>query len=486
MKTSARARRVGVYVRISDDREGAGLGVKRQEDDCRLLAESLGWHVTEVYNDNDMSASNRRKKRRGYLRMLADIQNGHIDAVIAWHPDRLYRQPRELEDLMDLLDSPDLDVELRTVRAGTIDLSTPDGRMMARIQVAVAKREVEHRAARIKSKIKELVQAGKIHNSGHRPFGYERIFEGEGSRRKILGEVLNEIEAAYIRDWAQRALEGESLYSLVTDANARGIKTSTGGTWSYQGMKALLSSGRIAGLKEHKRQVVGKAVWPAIIDEEDHQVLRALLSNRTEQAKANGAQRTSTALKYPLSGLVRCTCTEDGIRMKTSPSSNRKGAVYRCPPRGDGGCGGRTIRIEDLERLMEKLVFTKLEEIEPLDVVDPDDPRPALEAKVAKWERRVKELKEELLDGDRPAREVREAIDTLNSRIAQAQREAAQYNVKDRVLEINVEELRMAWEDYLPARKQGLYRSLIKQIRIHPATPPKNIFNPDRVEVIWK
>ncbi|MEV5475821.1 recombinase family protein [Streptomyces sp. NPDC052207] len=129
-----------------------------------------------------------------------------------------------------------------------------------------------------------------------------------------------------MRDWAKRALEGESLYSLVADANTKGIRTSTGGAWSYQGMRYLLMSGRIAGLKEHKRQVVGKAVWPAIIDEEDHTALRALLSDRAEQAKANGAQRTATALKYPLSGLVRCTCTEDHIRMKTAPSSNRKGS----------------------------------------------------------------------------------------------------------------------------------------------------------------
>jgi hypothetical protein len=50
---------------VSDDREGAGLGVRRQKDDCRLLAASLGWTVVELYDDNDMSASNRRKKRKG-------------------------------------------------------------------------------------------------------------------------------------------------------------------------------------------------------------------------------------------------------------------------------------------------------------------------------------------------------------------------------------------------------------------------------------
>ncbi|MFE2218350.1 hypothetical protein ACFW93_41330 [Streptomyces canus] len=172
--------------------------------------------------------------------------------------------------------------------------------------------------------------------------------------------------------------------------------------------------------------------------------------------------------------------------MKTSPSSNRKGPVYRCPPKGDGGCGGRTILIEDLERLMEKLLFRKLEEVEPLDEADPSDPRPSLEAKVVKWERRVAELKEELLEGDRPAREIQEAIDTLNSRISQAQREMAEYGVKDGVLDISAEDLRREWEDYLPTRKQSVFRSLIKEIRIHPATPPKNVWNPDRVEVLWK
>lgn len=485
MKTSARARRVGIYLRISDDRLKDEKGVKRQEEDCRLLAASLGWRVIEVYIDNDVSATDRRKVRKDYRRMLGDIEAGHIDAVIAWHPDRVYRQPAELEELILLIERKD--TEIRTCLTGIVDLNTPAGRLNARMLGAVAKYETEHRAERVKRKIQELVEAGEIHNSGHRPFGYERIYEGEGPRRKIIEDRIDETEAKHIRDWAKRALEGESLYSLVTDANSKGIKTSTGGAWSYQGMKALLSSGRVAGLKEHRRQVVGKAVWPAIIDEEDHRVLRALLSDRAEQAKANGAQRTSTARKYALSGLVRCTCTEDGIRMRTSPSSNRRGPVYRCPPKGEGGCGGRTIRIDDLERLMEELFFARLEaEIEPVDDEDPDDPRPALEAKVVKWERRVAELKDELLDGDRPAREIQEAIDTLSTRIAQAGRQAAQYGVRDRVLDISVEQLREDWEGYTPARKQSYYRSVIEKILIHPATPPKNVFNRARVKVRWR
>ncbi|MEV6184472.1 recombinase family protein, partial [Streptomyces sp. NPDC052015] len=117
MKTSARdrVRRVGIYVRISDDREGGGLGVKRQEDDCRLLAASLGWRVIEVYIDNDVTAADRRKKRKDYLRMLADIEMGCIDAIVSWHPDRVYRQPVELEHLINIVE--DHKTEIATVKA---------------------------------------------------------------------------------------------------------------------------------------------------------------------------------------------------------------------------------------------------------------------------------------------------------------------------------------------------------------------------------
>ncbi|WP_430376729.1 recombinase family protein [Streptomyces sp. B1-3] len=500
MKTTARVRRVGIYVRISDDREGAGLGVKRQEGDCRLLAASLGWTVVELYDDNDMSASNRRKKRKGYHRMMADIESGHIDAVIAWHPDRLYRQPRELEDLMDLLDSPDLDVELRTVTAGAIKLTTSDERMLARIQVAIAKREVEHKSERIRRKIQELVEAGAIHNSGHRAFGYDRHFDGTGPRRKITGESVNEQEAAYIRDWADRALEGETLYSLVIEANDNGVLTSTGGPWSYQGMRALLRSGRIAGLKEHKGEIKGKAVWPAIISAEKHTALRALLNTKTEEYRAKHGDRKTTARKYPLSGLLRCTCKVPHVigeqcsckeqgrqhhKMKTSPRSDRPIGVYTCAKDG-GGCGARTIQIPDLERAMERLLFAQLEEVEAEVVEDAEDPRTALEEKLGKLERRKAELEEELDEGDRPVREITDALTRVKGRISTVQRELAEQSVKANVLDVDVEDLREAWENYPVARKQAVYRGLIEEILIHPATRPFNVFNPKRIEVRWK
>ncbi|MER0429917.1 hypothetical protein [Streptomyces microflavus] len=262
----------------------------------------------------------------------------------------------------------------------------------------------------------------------------------------------------------------------------------------------MLMSALISGRKEHKGVIKGKAVWLGIISPEKSDALRALLAERSEEHKAEFGERDATALKYPLSGLPRCTCKvphvvgepcsckEEGKqhhRMSTGQRGDKDMAIYTCKKEG-GGCGGRTIQIPDLEPLMEKLLFKRLEEIEAAAEKDENDPRPALEAKLARWEKRKKELEDELLDGDRPAREIRDAIDTLNGRMADARREMAEYGVKANLHEISAAELQRARKDYSIARKQSTYRGLIREILIHPATRPFNVWNPDRVEVFWK
>jgi len=108
METSRR--RAAVYTRISQDRisqdrTGAGLGVERQETDCRALAEQLGWEIVAVHSDNDLSAYS-GKPRPGYRALLADLRAGVADAVIVWHTDRLHRHPSELEEYLSICERP--------------------------------------------------------------------------------------------------------------------------------------------------------------------------------------------------------------------------------------------------------------------------------------------------------------------------------------------------------------------------------------------
>jgi len=67
-------------------------GVTRQVKECRELAARLGLEVTEELIDNDISATDGR--RRPQFERLMTMRPS---AVIVWHQDRLLRLTKDLE-----------------------------------------------------------------------------------------------------------------------------------------------------------------------------------------------------------------------------------------------------------------------------------------------------------------------------------------------------------------------------------------------------
>ena len=74
--------------------------------------------------------------------MLEAMKDGELDALLCWHTDRLYRNMKDLERVIEVADANR--IEIRTVQGGTLDLSTSAGRMVARILGSVARQESEH------------------------------------------------------------------------------------------------------------------------------------------------------------------------------------------------------------------------------------------------------------------------------------------------------------------------------------------------------
>ena len=62
---------VAIYTRLSLDRDDTGLGVARQEQECRQYAAERGWTVSRVYVDNDISATS-GKCRPAFEELLED------------------------------------------------------------------------------------------------------------------------------------------------------------------------------------------------------------------------------------------------------------------------------------------------------------------------------------------------------------------------------------------------------------------------------
>ncbi|MDP9250113.1 MAG: recombinase family protein, partial [Chloroflexota bacterium] len=343
----------GIYVRISEDREGAGLGVKRQEADCRERAERLGWEVAEVYIDNDLSAYN-GKDRPAYTRLLEDLREGTIGAVLAWHTDRLHRSPRELEAFIDVCESRGVGVQ--TVTAGPIDLSSASGRMTARVSGAVARHESEHKAERIRRKARELAEAGKIGGGGTRPYGYDL------DRRSVRPH-----EASVVRELADRVLKGEPLRSLVRELNTRQVPTVSGRIWTTIGIRRMLTSGRIAGWREHRRELVAPAEWEAIIDRPTLDRLRGLLLDPSRRVTHGPVVRS-----YLLGGaLARCGVCGHPLRAAPRADGTRR---YGCRPvPGSPGCGKIAIVAEPMEAMVADLILDRLDSPQMLAAIEDHD-----------------------------------------------------------------------------------------------------------------
>jgi site-specific DNA recombinase len=300
----------GVYARISSDPRGERLGVERQVADCERLASDLGWTLYDVYVDNDVSAWSGRA-RPEYRRLCEDIKAGVVDGLVVWHADRLHRHPRELEDFMALCDGVG-DVAIRTVTAGELDLGDSTGRAVARILGAVARKESDDKSARIRRKHLELATSGADSGGGCRPYGYTP------DRLHLVPE-----EAAAIREAASRLIAGDSLRSVCSDFNERGITTSTGGLWTLQSMGRMLRSGRISGRREHHGHIVAQAAWPAVVSVADSDRLRDPFGADPPPLPA---QRRSAAM--------RPVCQSD-----VPPPPERRGSPLRVR------CGSRLRRL---------------------------------------------------------------------------------------------------------------------------------------------
>ncbi len=473
-------RRAAIYCRISDDREGALLGVARQEADCRERATRLGWVVAGLYVDNDLSAFS-GKTRPEYRRMLDDLRSGLIDAVLAWHTDRLHRSPRELEEFIDICENARVGVE--TVKAGPVDLSTPAGRAVARTLGAWARYESEHKAERSRRKALELAQTGKP-SGGGRPFGYEedRI-------------TVRENEAEVIRECVRRLLAGEALRSLTRDLNSRGIVTSAGGEWSTQTLKRVLASGRISGQRDHQprsltqtkrhliREIVADAVWPAIITKEETARVRALLLNPERNSLAARARR------YLLSGILRCAycrgslCgrpTGDGrlrYLCKKEPGSNRCGKIFIVASPTDD-C------VTDMVKMV--LQSPKLAEILQANGRNSGD-ESALE-QIAADEKKLEELAGDYATGLITRKEWLYARELLEGRL-EAARKRLSSNSQIAALEglygdsVPFGEM---WKGFSIDRRRAVIAALFERIIVHPGVQGRNRFDSQRLEPVWR
>lgn len=439
----------GIYCRISEDAKGLGLGVARQEKDCRDLASRIGADVVGVFVDNDVSAYSGRIRPR-YVELLAAIEARAVNVLIVWHPDRLHRSPRELEDFVDIVERTGC--EVRTVTAGDLDLATPDGRLMARITGAVARKESEDKARRSARKHQELRESGKPSGRLGYPYGEGATLIPE--RVKIVNEI------------ADRILAGESCGMIARDFNARKVPTRNGGRWSSNTIRSTITSPSLVSLVCYRGEIVGVGTWPPALDR--------VKWERVCAAAATGKQsprRPRSA--YLLSNIAKCgNCG----RFLTGRSVHRNGGIewsLACF-KDHGGCGRVHIRTHYLDEMVDAAMIAALG-VEP---VAPEDDAEELAEKIAATEARLIDFAMMHEAGEITKAEflaMRSAAASRLDALVAAQKSSPV--VADHVAG-------EVWAEATIARKRELIATYL-EVTVDPAIKQGRFFDPSRVRLRW-
>jgi DNA invertase Pin-like site-specific DNA recombinase len=456
-RTSTGPRRVGIYVRISRDRDDE-ISTDLQRETCERVAAQRGWQIVDVYEDKGRSAWKRGVKRPAFDRLMADVSSGAVDMVLAYKLNRISRSSADFGAMLNRLDAHGAGFASAT--EPNLDTSGAWGKAMVQITMTFAELE-----SGMKSEIASDVHGRRVAQnlppSGPPAFGYVR---GD-ARTRNCREVVP-VEAAAIRDAAAAVLAGSGGYRAVArDWNARGFRTGRGLAWETRGVKHVLTSPHTAGLRDVDGVLV-EGDWPAILDRDTWTALVAL-SDRA----STGPRR---ARRFLLPGIA--VCGRCGTPLVSRP--HRSGPRYVCQRsrRFPNACGGLSVKAEETDALLTEYL---LEAIDPAAVAEHARPTDALAA-LAALEGELIELAELYRDGTLPLAEWRIMREGVEQRIDEAAAAAQTVNLPD----LDFADLAASWKQLTIDERRAWILALVDRVEV--AAYVRGATTRDRLVVQWK
>lgn len=453
--------KAAIYLRQSLDLTGEQLAVQRQREDCLALAESRGWEIIGEYVDNSISASDSRKQRPEYDRLVRDFEAGLFDALVCYDLDRLTRQPRQLEDWIDAATERGL---VLVTANGEADLGTDAGRLFARIKSSVARAEIERKGARQRRAAQQRAEAGKP-PKGARLTGYT-----------VDGDIVPD-EAKVIRQLFDLFAAGESLRSLSRLMQESGIQTRFGAPWNPSTIRGILVNGRYAGRAVYQGQNIDAVVkWEPIVDPDLFDVVQAKINDPRRKTNRVGTDRKRLG-----AGIYRCECGQP-VRSFSGASNGAIAYRYRCK----AGCCARSGQA--IDDYVTRVIEARLDQPDVRDLlaVQASGPDPDLLARSKNLRHRLESIAADydsgLIDGHR----YRVATDKANAELADLDRQIAATSGTSAAASIltapNPSE---AFRYASLMRQRGVIDALVEvTLRVTPRG--RRGFDPDSVEIVWR
>lgn len=297
-------KRVGIWIRVSTDMQVKDDSPENHIQRAKYYIQSRNWELVEIYRLDAVSGKSVINHPESQ-RMLKDLKEGRISALVFSKLARLARSTKELLEFAEIFRKEGADL---VSLAEQIDTSSPAGRLFFTIVAAMAEWEREEISSRVAASVPIRARMGKP-LGGQASFGYKWhnktlvIDEKEAPIRKLIYEIFLECQrkkttARHLNQMGYRTRNG-SLFSdttierLIRDTTAKGLRIAN--------YTKSLGEGRQWVQKEKSEWITISC--PAIIDEELWDKCNSILDKQAE--KNNGKGRKSD---YLLAGFVKCEC----------------------------------------------------------------------------------------------------------------------------------------------------------------------------------
>lgn len=439
-----------IYARQSLDRHGDSLAVTRQLDLCRNLCAERGWNIAAEHVDNDRSATS-GAARPEFERLLTSEPS----RIVVWHVDRLVRLTRDLERVIEL------GADVHAVQAGHLDLSNPAGRAVARTVTAWATYEGEQKALRQRASNDQRAASG-IPAAGRRCYGYSSD-----------GLTIVEPEAAHVRSAVASILDGVPLRSVNRQLNEAGSTTTAGNSWKPTELRRYLTRPRLAGQRVHRGEVVGPGCWSAIVTEDDHVAVNAILSDPARRPK--GRPRA-----YLLSGIGACGVCGARLYGRTEA----RGPIYVCE---SGAHLGR--KVQQVDAYVEAVIVARLslpDAAAAFTRPDQSDRADDLRREQRTLTTRLDALAEAFAAGDIDRRQLTAGTARLRDRLAATEAELPSLSSAP-VLGplVAAQDVSAVWGTLDTATRREAV-GLLANVTVLPAGRGARTFNPETVTIEWR
>ncbi|MCG3756692.1 recombinase family protein [Amycolatopsis sp. Poz14] len=464
-----------IYLRMSEDRDDDELGIERQRERAHKMREARDWPMGVEHVDNDRSAADHRKRRPGFEAMMERVEAGKVKRIIARRMDRLIRNRHDQMRLFTAAEQHRM--MLCFIDGGDLDMSTPMGQMIADFLAGQARAEIKLKGERQEDAQLQAAQQGR-RVGGRKPFGY-----------MPNGLELHPEEAAAVAKAYDDFNAGVKLGTIAREWNAAGLRsgqTKWAGpdkgqptAWSHDTVRLVLRNPRNAGLRRYKGQVVGKAIWPKIVDEEIWAAAEATLSARTGHPTAGRANQQL------LTGVALCGVCGATVHAGGGNTAARGYRIYRCSKAG----GHISRKLDPIDEFVSAVVVARLSRPDARELLT-DRKRPdavELNKQLLSILNRRDALAAEFADDDEMTpSQFRTMNKRLNDRLAAVEAELADAG-RTSVLGplVGAEDVQAVWDSLVTDRQRAVIDTLMT-VRIMPVGRGRSMFRPESVEVTPK